>query len=758
MFCRLHTHVLVSMFTVSAVSIAITGCGGAGVTDEGAQPVVSFSGDNLSGADMTQYQASGQIGAAGGTVALDDGTAVVAPAGGTVQDAQVGIRPATSVPGGDWTGEAVSGWYEGAVSLLDLDASAGAPFVIQVVANPPAEAIGHPGLRLMMVLADGQAYPVDGVWVAESGVFQAAVLALPSSFAFAVTFQDSIQRIDSADVPDEQVESAVVSALVEGPWSTVEFVIDFDGQKVTMGQAQKVARAARTAARRYSAAGFVEPFLYKDSGIPGERWHIHLTDNGSAFDSSSKPASADVAERFGRLFVSTDRIDALKTASAGSVLASIAHEMFHAVFYSYGIPYLCFNYESDGAVWCYSSSNGFNEGAATAVGYMIDQGEAKPRPVEAPNRFSWPVGYFSETQKWAAYKNQDFVVYLLRIGGLSNVEGMLRSLKTAVMPVGGGDNIATLTAYLDALETGGVGLGVGFTEMLGGYVANRGFIREPEGHIWPAEPNGGVAGAMYTLDKTLFGSNVYPIGVRDCWQVDDGTDLECSASLPGLFPATGALFTVNIDALEKEWDVDVEFISATAETTGGKVAYWLAGEFEGVGEQDGYVNAIGPTEASLPLASLWDKVHVLAAQGVAEGDVTVDLKLGTTGRGLVFEGTATVVDTYVPTSGGPGICTQQVFTTLEVDVLATGWVEVDFTLRDVQFGYTEGNATCTLLESTWNQSYWNDSHPVGSFSLAAGSEDTWLDGTYDENSATGYGTVGSLGGTREVTFNLARKR
>ncbi len=743
---------------VLPVLVLVAGCDGGETTGDDLEPVVAIADGNLSGADMSGFDSTGHLGATGGSVELPDGTAVYVVGGGTVGDATVGLRAVDAAPAGDWEGVAVSGWTEVAVSTLDFDASPAFPVLLEVPANPPAEAVGHPGLRLMTVFSDGLSYPIDGVFDEGTGHFWATITALPAGFMFAVTFDDAIQRLDSADVPDAPGDSSVSSALVEAPWSTLDFVIDFNGQRISMEQARKVARVARNAARIYSAAGFAEPFLYKDTGVVGERWHIHLTDKGSNFDGNANPASADEAARFGRLFVSTSRIDSPKTQDFGSVQAAVAHEMFHAIFASYDIPFASFTYQSNGRTWAYHSSTGFNEGAATAVGYAIDQGEPKPRPSEWPLGLYMPLGYFDPDQRALAYRNQDFFVYLLRIGGLANVEKLLRSLTGAVIPGVGADTFTILEAYGAALDAGGVGLDTGFVELLGGYVAQRGFIREPEGHIWPLEPNGGPAGAMYMLDKSLFSRWKYSFDDLDCVEDYDSDSLECTATMEDVLPMAGALFIADLDELARSWDIPVEAVRVSASTDADRIAFWAAGELGGAGAAGCVVSGSGSAEIMVPDAATWSVVNVLVAQGFGEGDVTVSMRIEAGLKGLVYEGMGTVIDTYTPPGGSPGICTQSVLMTFDVDRLPD-WVELSFTERNHEINYVGGNGTCELLDSTWDQSYWNNSHPAGSFGLASGSaDDLWLTGTYDEDWASGNGIKYSGDTSRQVTFDLPRKR
>ena len=537
-----------------------------------------------------------------------------------------------------------------------------------------------------------------------------------------------------------------------------EFVIDFDGNKVTMEQARKVARAARRAAATYSAAGFGEPFLFKETGILGERWHIHLTAKGSCFDSNHDSAAEDISRRFGRLFVSTARIDSPTTDNLGSVYASIAHEMFHSIFFNYEIPYVCFNYVKNGTTYCHRSYDGFNEGMATTIGYSLDQGQVKPRPNEAPNPLVVPIGYFNSNERWVSYRNQDFFVFLLRIASLSNVEKMLRTLKTAVMPATPTNTMACLTAYGKALEAGGVGLDIGFTELLGGYVANRGFIREPEGHIWPAEPSGGQPGEMYALDRTLFNTIRFDVDERDCNYDFDTDEIECTATLPAVNPMSGALFSIGFKSIADDWELLVDSLTVSAVSTGGSTAFWLAGEKNGRGEEGGVVSAMSPASAVLITDPLWTNAHILAAQGPDMGDIAVTITMAARGQGLTFEGTGVVIDTFTPSGGLPGVCTQYPAMRLEVEHLP-GWVDLTYTSHDVQMSFSGSDGACTLLDTTWNESLYNTEHPEGSFAIGSSpSTGYWVTGTYNQETASGRGTTTYGDYSREVQFDLNRVR
>ncbi|MBP7125936.1 hypothetical protein KBD49_06190 [Myxococcota bacterium] len=394
-------------------------------------------GDNRSGIDLQGYAAFGTVSGSGDAVTLPGGP-TLSVSGGLKEPVTLALRPAAEEPSLDSGAIAVSDWYDAAADVNDLATGPDAPIRLSVPADPPPEAIGHPGLQLWAVLPGGDEVPLDGAFDPGTGRFTATLLGLPPSFTFAVVFREAVRRMDATEALEGgPLQSALMPDPPVGGWPATQWTLDFDGQRVTVAQAKKVLRAAMKAAAAYSSAGLKEPFLYLETTVLGPRWHIHLTAGGSSFDGNTRPAAADPAEHFGRLFVSTKRIDAASTDDLGSVLASIAHEMFHAIFRNYDIPYRCFDYEDAGRKWCYKSHTGFNEGMATAAGYFLDQGQARPRPTEDPKPLWEPVGWFDPEDRGLAYRNQDLFVYVLRIGTLNNLAAMLWSLVRPGAPAGG---------------------------------------------------------------------------------------------------------------------------------------------------------------------------------------------------------------------------------------------------------------------------------------------------------------------------------
>lgn len=745
---------------LSLIGSAGCGSGGGSGPGNGTEDLSDRrAGDNRSGIDLQGYVAFGMVSGSGDAVTLPGGP-TLSVSGGLKEPVTLALRPAAEEPSLDSGAIAVSDWYDTAADVNDLATGPDAPIRLSVPADPPPEAIGHPGLQLWAVLPGGVDVPLDGAFDPGTGRFTATLLGLPPSFTFAVVFREAVRRMDATEALEGgPLQSALMPDPPVGGWPATQWTLDFDGQRVTVAQAKKVLRAAMKAAAAYSSAGLKEPFLYLETTVLGPRWHIHLTAGGSSFDGNTRPAAADPAEHFGRLFVSTKRIDAASTDDLGSVLASIAHEMFHAIFRNYDIPYRCFDYEDAGRKWCYKSHTGFNEGMATAAGYFLDQGKARPRPTEDPKPLWEPVGWFDPEDRGLAYRNQDFFVYVLRIGTLNNLAAMLWSLSGASM-AGVDTSLGALMAYGKALQAGNTGLGIGFGELLGSYVANRGFLREPEGHLWPDEPNGGEPGASHVLDRTLFASQHREVGSDDCRAIGDSAT--CTVTLDRMFPMAGYLVDVDVAALAADWGFEVKDLAASATAASGSLSFWAFGEEDGQGSDRWRVESVDGGETSLPgVSDGVPAVRVLFARGASVAPVTFTLRSQGEARGR-YEGTATWSTTYVHEIYGQSTCTQDVPVVVQIDVIP-GLVTVDLTVRAHTYQVVEAgvSARCVLLDLTTDLQFTAPQHPQGSFLLADGygADDPfyWIQGTYDRDSVQGEGTrVIAPGVTNRLTFTATR--
>lgn len=559
-------------------------CGGSEPEDSGEGPGPQSIGSDESGVDIASYTVRATAGPAGGIVAMPDGTTLSIPVGELATDVDVGMREAGTPSGVGTDAEPLSPWYEAGLSKVDVTVDADSPVEIAVPIRLDALQAGHPGLMLWVHVGDDVQFPLNGRYDDIDGVFVARIASLPSRFRFAVVFNPHIVRLDVAEAEPPVLWASPRLSPGAGSWGTTDWVIDYDGRVITAAQATKVLGAARQASIAYSYAGFREPVLLKTAEPKGDRWHLHLIATGSHFQGNTAATDHGVVQRSGNLYVSTACIDNPVDSSAISVYAQVAHELFHAVFFAYRIPFVTYNYSDGGATYGYRSTSGYNEGMATAIGTFIEQGHALPRPSTPAFNFVFPLGFFDANRRALAYRNQDFFVFLLRVGSLGNVRQMLESLAASGTPTGGNlDNTAT---YGQAIEAGGIGVSdangsMSFNDFLSEYMANRGFVRSWEGWIWPSEPSGGAPGATYRLDRKLFGGNTLEIDERDC-EVD-GLQATCEVEFPDALPMTGLLIDIDLAYLAEAFEFKPTAVQASATVATGRVSYWLFGESGGAG-------------------------------------------------------------------------------------------------------------------------------------------------------------------------------
>jgi hypothetical protein len=603
-------------------------CGGSDPEETGDGPGPEQFGSDESGVDVSSYAVRTTAGPAGGRVALPDGTTLAIPDGELTGDVDVGLREAAKPPRVGTDAEPLSSWYEAGLSNVDVTVDADSPVEIAVPIRPDALQIGHPGLVLWVHVSEDVQFPLNGRYDDVDGVFVARIAALPSRFRFAVVFNPHIVRLDAADAEPPVLWASPRLSPGAGGWGTTDWVIDYDGRAITAAQATKVLGAARQASIAYSYAGFREPILLKTAEPKGERWHIHLIATGSKFQGNAAATDHGVVQLSGNLYVSTACIDIPVDSSAASVYAQVAHELFHAVFFAYRIPFILYNYTDGGVTYGYRSSSGYNEGMATAIGTYVEQGHAFPRPSIPAFDFGFPLGFFDANRRGLAYRNQDFFVFLLRVGSLGNIRQMLESLAASGAPTGSNlDNAAT---YGQAVEAGGIGVSdangsMSFNDFLSEYMANRGFVRSGEGWIWPSEPSGGTPGAGYRLDRTLFGGNTLEVDEDDC-EVD-GLQATCEVEFPDALPMTGLLVDMDLGSLGEAFEFKPTVVQASATVASGRVSYWLFGESGGAGHSGFLGRAANGSSVSLVgFEEQLTDLRMILTNGGARGPVWITLE------------------------------------------------------------------------------------------------------------------------------------
>ena len=567
-----------------------------------------------SGIDLSGYTTRGSLDPAGSSVTVPSGPTLTVAAGVLGGAVNIGLRPAAQAPTPGAPGYTlISSWYDLATSQLET-VTAKDTIVLELPATPPAEAVAHPGLQLLAIV-NGITLPLDGTFDAATGKFRVELLGLPPSCSFALAFNPNIQKLSTDDLATPHAAPAGAA------WTTLDWWIVFDGSLVKMDGAKKVLAWARTASTTYSNAGLKEPFLRKETVGTKPRWTIHLTTDGSYFSEGT------VADHglFGRQYLSVDRIGSPPTFSLGSGLASVAHEMFHAIFRSYRLPAstIC-----DPSGDCERTHSGINEGMATAVGYWIDQGSpAKPRPSETVRPVSWPFAYFDPSDSGTMYTNQDFYVYLLRVGTLDNFRMQLEALVASVMPASG-DSYSFFNAYGAALDAAPTGFGGNFTQTWTWYAADRAYQRTPDGWLWPNEPAGGTPGATYVLDSSLFESaSNKEITGANC---TPGTNsLGCQLILPDHPSLAAFVVTCKLGGLSLPTAMVGQALKGTFSATAsdGAVAFTLFGEKDGKGSESAWLRSASGSAVTLEkVGTDYPTVRMIVVPaGAPTQDVTVQM-------------------------------------------------------------------------------------------------------------------------------------
>lgn len=608
------------------VALFSASCGGGGGDKAPGSVPDPQTGDGTTGIHLEDYAQNGSIGMTGGSVAIPGGPSLSVPLGALGTDTGLALRPAKTAPVLPAGWQAVSTWYDAATSRSDVLATPGTTLTLSVPITPPAGSEASPGLQLLASLG-GMTVPIDGVYEAASGQFVVKVLGLPPVFSFCVAFNSHIQRTKSTDISGLRKQKP----LAEGGWSTVSWVIDWDDQLLTKDEIENVFRWGQQAATIYSSEGFKEPFLYKEAFLGFDFWHLHLIPSGSNYNSNHDATANDLARRFGRLNLAVLDLRQPTTNPYGGGYSILAHEMFHAVFESYHVPYRCFSQVENGVTYCYQSNSGFNEGLATAVAYHLEQGgEAQPRPDLSPDPLERPFGFVNVSNMAAAYQNQDFIIYLLRMGSLSTIRQLVEALGSAVIPATAKNRSDGLLAYATALDASTLGFPDPFHKVYAAYTADRAYIRTSAGHIWPDEPNAESPGAADTWAPSLF-PEAHTIVPGDCTITD--TESYCTVTLKDVEPLSSRMILLDMTTNEGQLPPGYQMASLTLKVTveagSDQTALWIFGEETGKGSPDGRVGDLDGKEVKLAdAASKWNTAKILVVHGAsAKRDITVTVNL-----------------------------------------------------------------------------------------------------------------------------------
>jgi hypothetical protein len=324
--------------------------------------------------------------------------------------------------------------------------------------------------------------------------------------------------------------------------------------------------------------------------------------------------------------------------------------MFHAIFRAYNIPNEVF---CDPPKECRRSYAGINEGMATSAGYFIDQGSpAKPRPNQIVRPLWWPFGYFATNDGDTMYMNQDFFVYLLRVGTLANFRMHLEALAGTVIPANA-DFFGVLNAYDTALDASTTGFDGNFTQTWAWYTADRAYARSPDGWLWPTEPAGGTPGAAYTLDSSLFSASTnITISDKDCTPGTSSLDCELIL-LDKHYPLGAFVVTANVGGLTMPSALAGKPLtgSFSAFTSDGSAAFTVFGEKNGKGSASAAVRS--PEGSNVTIANVgtdYPTVRmVVVPSGTPSPRMMIDLSFGVPAAAKVWllcEGLEGTNETY----------------------------------------------------------------------------------------------------------------
>ncbi|MEP7083894.1 MAG: IPT/TIG domain-containing protein, partial [Betaproteobacteria bacterium] len=288
-----------------------------------------------------------------------------------------------------------------------------------------------------------------------TGVVTVETRGLPRRFTAAAIYSRDLDGITSDQAPASAIEprSPLALKVSKTTWPAQSWCIIYNQSspdliaavKAVLGiagnptQAQirsviidKVGGSAKKAQATYENDGHLGPNLVINQTCGGgvSRYNIHMVTQGSSFraDDPGEAVSSD-ATHFGRLFISNGRVDDALNTDLGSSLASVAHEMHHAVQSASRI--------STGTM------KGYIEGAATIYGKAIDNSGALKvrRETEVLGRsLMTPDPAFK-------YGNEDFFTYVARqynMDSLNYLSGLYAQMGTAI---NGANNPAPAVGY-----------------------------------------------------------------------------------------------------------------------------------------------------------------------------------------------------------------------------------------------------------------------------------------------------------------------
>jgi IPT/TIG domain/Bacterial pre-peptidase C-terminal domain/Repeat of unknown function (DUF5648) len=403
-------------------------------------------------------------GMTGGTFKDPSGAATVAIASGAIPPQVAAASPAltaaTSLPPGlviDAADGETNVTAGAAGYTFDLTGQRGFSTTISgaVIVSLPVNAAAVPGAdlanpaRVLMRIYDpqtGSVADLTGDLAASGGgtVLTVETRGLPQRFTAAVVYSPNMEAVtaDTATAQDSApFEVKAATAWPAQAWcalyrrtepalvAAVKNIYGLAGAptaaQIRTAVIDKLGGATRASQAIYQADGFRGPNLYIGrtacrDGVA--RYNVHLVNDGSHFtadDPNEQASSADT--HYGRLYISYDRIDDTAATNLGSVLASVSHEMQHAIQSSYDmLAYV---------------TKGYTEGTATTYGKTIDASQS----IRVRRETQWLDQRLMSPQEVNRYNNEDFFAYVGRQhngGKLGYISGLWSHLQSVVGSAG----------------------------------------------------------------------------------------------------------------------------------------------------------------------------------------------------------------------------------------------------------------------------------------------------------------------------------
>lgn len=435
--------------------VVITSCGGS----SGSSGSDTAVGSDLNAEyELTEIECAGTV--TGGTFA--NGTFSVAVAQGTMSSCVNATNPSVSadstVPSGLDISATETNVTSGAVAytlgLGDRGFTTTTEGAVTITAPYDPAQVGtgkntNPYVFLRIIdLFDNSLFDVTGVVDTVNNVVTAELMGLPSSMTVAVIYNPNMEATSSTITADTSRSSPF--KMTPQTWGGTKWCAVYDAQDAAILAAltkyrQDTGLPAATVAdmiqdqvtdpavqsqNYYVAAGFRQPALpilrtaNDDCSVLGTtpRFSINVRTKGSGYSPvDPNTVAGPDGYRFGKLYVGANRLNLTTSDTYGPTMASVAHEMFHAIQggYEYADP------------WA-KSILGYEEGSATTYGRTIgvDFGTTSTEPKARPasDEIFKLDHYITQNSAIAsvdidtiAYSNQDFFAYVGRQYGGSDL-------------------------------------------------------------------------------------------------------------------------------------------------------------------------------------------------------------------------------------------------------------------------------------------------------------------------------------------------